>query len=54
MIRLKVDPKLRRCAERLGQEPCSFGRNTSLAPNQLVHPLDGDPDVLSKRNLRYA
>lgn len=53
MVRLKIDPELRRSAESLSQEPSGVGRNTTLAPNQLVHPLNRNADVLSESNLRH-
>jgi hypothetical protein len=54
MVCLKIDPKLGRSAESLSQEPSGLRRNTALATNQLVDPLNRHSDMLSERNLRHA
>ena len=49
--RLQIDPELRRCGERLGQQPGRIRRNTPFAANNLVHALNRNTQMSRKRLL---
>ena len=51
---LKVKPELGCGAEGLGQKPRRPRRDTALASNDLVDPLNWNTDVLCKRDLRLT
>ena len=51
MVGLKRNPELGRGVEGLSQKPSGFGRNASLAANDLVDPLYWYPEVIGKGNL---
>ncbi|WP_423820568.1 hypothetical protein V5738_09465 [Salinisphaera sp. SPP-AMP-43] len=52
--RLQIDPELRRRIERLGQQPGRIRRNTPLATNDLVHPLNRNTEMSRQRLLAQA
>ena len=52
-VGLQVDPELRRCPKRLREKPGRSRGDSSLAPNELIDALHGDPDMLGERHLGY-
>jgi hypothetical protein len=51
---LKVDPGLRRRAERLREGPGGLGAHPALAAHDLVHALEGHADVRRELRLGHA
>ncbi|AWN17258.1 hypothetical protein SALB1_3064 [Salinisphaera sp. LB1] len=49
--RLQIDPELRRRIERFRQQPSRIRRNTPLAANDLVHPLNRSTEMSRQRLL---
>ena len=52
--RLQIDPELRRCGERLGQQPGRIRRNTPFAANNLVHALNRNTQMSRQRLLAQS
>lgn len=50
MIRLAVEPELRRGGKRLPKKPSRFRGHLPLAANDIVDPLDGNGEVLGGGN----
>jgi hypothetical protein len=51
---LEVEPELGGGAERLSEEPGRPRRDTTLASNDLVDPLNRDTNMLCKSDLRLT